>query len=150
MANVVRGSIVAVLLAALGFVTWGALGDDGPGPFADEIADGRARWEAAGIDDYTIHIDLDCYCSWYEVTATIVDGEVEAAFDQDGAAIEPYELRRLAPVDELLDRAEHANAGRRLAGFESDPELGYPTVIEYVTDDDVDHSGGTYTITVTI
>jgi hypothetical protein len=150
MADVVRGSIVAVLIGALGLVTWGVLDGDGPGPWGDEIGEARARWEAAGVDDYTVHVDFDCYCAWQEVTATIVDGEIVTAFDQDGEPIEPYRLLDVAPVESWLDDAERANDAGNLAEFASDPELGHPTLLRYETDDEVDHSGGVSTITVTV
>jgi hypothetical protein len=145
MRTLVKLSVVP-FAAALGFAGWSAW-PDGPDPFADEITAARATWQAAGVDDYTITVERQCYCSPSEVTLIVEDGDVVAAVDPDGEPVEIHRVRHLT-VDGLLDRAAEASADHHLAAFEVDPTLGYPTLIERPGDDGVDDSGSTYVVHV--
>jgi hypothetical protein len=140
---------VAAVAGALGFGGWSVL--DGPDhPFADEVAAARSTWETGGVDDYTIVVELHCYCSWYEVTATVVDGRVTEAVDQDGNPIEPHRATDVATVEGLLDTAAEASELGSLEDFAVDPTLGSPTLIDFEDEDGVDHGGGWYVVHVTV
>jgi hypothetical protein len=141
-------TLAAVAVGALGFGGWSwAQGADHP--YAAEIEEARATWAAAGVDDYTITVELHCYCTWPEVTATVVDGRIVAATDDDGAPVEAYQAARVATVEALLETAEEASDYGSLAGFEADPALGVPTLIEFEAEDGVDDTGGHYVVRIT-
>jgi hypothetical protein len=150
MTNLLKVAVVPVVVAALGAVGWRVWVDEGPEPFADEIVAARATWEAAGVDDYEVHVELHCYCDPSEVTVTVEDGEVTSVVDRDGVAVlRPYRFDDFT-VDGWLDQAAEASADHDLDAFEVDPVLGAPTLIEHPAEDGVDDSGATYVIRVTV
>lgn len=148
MRTLLKLSVVPVV-AALGVAGWSAW-PEGPEPFADEIVAARATWEAADVDDYTVHVELRCYCYPSEVTLTVEDGAVASVVDRDGQPVDdPWDYADFT-VDGWLDHAAEASADHDLDAFEVDPELGAPTLIERPAEDGVDDSGATYVIAVTI
>lgn len=100
---------------------------DGP----SELSQARARWEASGVQSYSMTVQIGCFCPEefrgpFEVT---VDNGVltEALYDgapvRDGVAIEFF------TVDGLFDAvADLADSDRLNVTF--DPETGIPTIID--------------------
>ncbi len=95
----------------------------------DDLAARRADWAAAGIDDYEMVVQVDCFCPEeyrgpFEVT--VVDGEVAAA-TWNGEPAAEFVDRRFFTVDGLFDVIEgHAYADEIDVDYA--PE-GFPTRI---------------------
>lgn len=92
------------------------------------IEDAAMRWEAAGVDLYTMTLDVQCFCTTfgtYEVT--VVNGEVETIqrLDDQGELPEPDPFE--FTVEGLLSSVttwSGEDPDSVVAGFH---ELGYPT-----------------------
>jgi hypothetical protein len=92
------------------------------------LDEARARWEAAGITDYTFTYRPVCFCPPQVLTVVVEDGvvasvEAEADGDGEGGVVtgEP------TTVDAVFDDLQAAiDDGVFAFTAEYDPELGYP------------------------
>lgn len=119
------GLTAVLLLAACGEddapLTTGSTGGDGstttvstapPGPIpegAEGLDEARARWEAAGIDDYDLTYRPLCFCPQYDVTVVVRGGEVVST-DSVSDMETSWEPEGLS-VDEMFAELEQAVDG---------------------------------------
>jgi hypothetical protein len=105
-------------------------------PWLRELDEARARWEALGLDHYTIELSRGCFCPVEFVgpfRVTVADGRVEsveyARSDMTGKP--PAEAVRLMPsVESLFAEIAEANlTGAAEVRVTYDPETGVPTDI---------------------
>lgn len=106
-----------------------------------ELAAAEAQWRARSFGDYSYEIRILCFCppeitQWTRVT--VRDGAVTAAEAVDLNPAYPITtLQYWEPIDSLFvdlrrtmtDRASQTYLDAIVAEY--DPELGYPTNIEY-------------------
>lgn len=116
---------IAALLTAAGC-------SDATGPSEQhEIA--AARWEAAGLEDYSFVYDQLCFCPYTGPhRVTVEGGVVTAVAPLPGSnSMGGLELDYFPTIDDLLDRLRDA-AERDPVKFEVtyDEELGYPTTAD--------------------
>ncbi|NIW25492.1 MAG: hypothetical protein GWN29_13500 [Gammaproteobacteria bacterium] len=118
---------------------------------AQETADGRARWQAAAIDDYEYSYQRVCDCHPDQLADTIVtvtNGAVTAVryAREDYAQDVPVAEDRLSwfrTIEDLFALVENAAANGAQVSVTFDAEHGYPTrvYVDYVRDlvgDEVD------------
>jgi hypothetical protein len=110
-------------------------GGDKPVPL-DGLEEATSRWEAAGIDDYTMSYRRTCFCPAYTVQVTVVDGEVTSAEAIEGLPGELPPTTQPIPDDEqftvedLFGQAIEAYETADRTTVTYDAELGYPTIID--------------------
>lgn len=98
-------------------------------PLADDsgqaLADARQRWEQAGIEDYRMVVDVQCFCPFSgPATVEVADGELVSVDPPDGAAEQDYGSLALT-VDAIFDHiASTQTEGDVDVAY--DPALGYP------------------------
>lgn len=111
---------------------------------AADLAAARARWEAAGVQDYSLRVEERCFCSPMVAEVRVVAGEiVRAEVPQDEPeAVVPDALT----VEDLFARVERGLAYDSMA-VRYDDELGVPLLV--VLDDDTNASDDESTIEVT-
>jgi hypothetical protein len=102
---------------------------DGEAGLAREWEAARARWDAAGIDDYTIAYRQLCFCPHVAVRVEVVDGEVVNVVSLDPEPPMSLEPEDQLTVDDLFDEAREAFGADRVA-ITYDDELGYPITID--------------------
>ena len=94
------------------------------------LGDARARWEAAGIEDYEMTYQRTCFCPMEETTVVVRGGEVaEAVLRRDGEEVPVSEVdAEPMTVDDLFADIAAAYA-EGVASVEAtyDPEIGRPT-----------------------
>lgn len=125
-----------VLTAAVAALLGAACSGNGAGPegtFVDE-REARARWEAAGLDDYAITVGRSCFCDRASVgraVVTVRDGAVTSAVWVDSGEPVPERFRDLFPgVDGLFALLADARAeGAEDIVVTFDPRFGSPTEI---------------------
>ncbi|MDH3706322.1 MAG: DUF6174 domain-containing protein [Acidimicrobiia bacterium] len=95
-----------------------------------ELAAARARWDGAGIGDYQLRYQVNCFCPRAVVTVDVVDGAIETV------AVEPHEsapVDRGRTVDDLFDVVAHAyDTGAASVTVAYHADTGYP--VEYFVD----------------
>jgi len=100
----------------------------GAGP--DDLAEARARWEAADIDNYTYTIERQCFCpEQYRgpFAVKVEGGEITEATWSGGPAGEDVQI---PTVEELFRRVAEAYAeGADEVRVTYDGPRGYPTVV---------------------
>ncbi|MBY5164115.1 DUF6174 domain-containing protein [Salsipaludibacter albus] len=99
----------------------------GDAPPDEALAEARARWDAAGIDDYTMVVDPQCFCGFYgEVEVEVVDGEVvEVRPSEPEVSADDYQGIDLTVEGIFADIDDTIATG--MAAVAYDPDLGYPT-----------------------
>lgn len=103
----------------------------GPQAVLDALEEARRRWEAQGIDDYVMTVEVGCFCppeirGPFQVT--VADGEIARA-TFEGEPIEERVDRRYLTVEGLFRVVErHAYADAIEVTYHL--ELGYPEVID--------------------
>ena len=119
-----------------------------------ELAAAEARWRARSFGDYSYEIRVLCFCApevtqWTRVT--VRDGAVTAAEAVDPNSTYPITtIQYWEPIDSLFvdlrrsmtDRASKTHLDAIIAEY--DPELGYPTNIEYRTNTNVIDGGSQF------
>lgn len=119
-----------------------------------ELAAAEAQWRARSFGDYSYEIRILCFCppeitQWTRVT--VRDGAVTAAEAVDpNPAYAITSLQYWQPIDSLFvdlrrrmtDRASQTYLDAIVAEY--DPELGYPTNIEYRTKTNVIDGGSQF------
>ena len=147
------------LVVSLSVVGWlascGSSGIVGPRDFR-RLDDAEARWDARPFADYSFEIRTSCFCppemnQWTRVA--VRNGVVV-----DADAVEPdpnFPITTLTlwqPIDSLFSRLRRVMSS---GAFESpyadikvtyDPELGYPTRIEYIEKPTVADAAATITV----
>jgi len=118
---------LAALCATVALAT--ACTSDDSSPLRDEFEAARARWDAAGSDDYFFFLQRRCECppEWSARTMVIVRGgtvssaSIDGGFAPDGAALTIEELfdEIAAALDEPVDVA-----------VTYDAELGHPLDVQ--------------------
>ena len=79
------------------------------------------QWERAGIDDYTFHLELQCFCAQRNFDVTVTDGRVTATDPVDRTGDTPT-------IDDLFDVARDAVRERaRSVEVSYDAADGHPT-----------------------
>lgn len=109
----------------------------------DAVAAGRALWESKKVTDYTITIEVECFCDpelVAPVTVEVSDGEIFKVF-QHGEEVDKRNVFDFIPltIDDLFEQAD-AISGNVVVGF--DPEFGFPIDIydegdHFTIDDEV-------------
>lgn len=108
-----------------------------------EIVDPRARWEAYGLEDYTIEQTRICECSPpYMFTVVVMDGEVaEVLYDlsekDEAGPSSDYEtvLANAMTVDSLFDMIEHETPTAAHVEVEYHSKYGCPTKVNIDRDE---------------
>lgn len=132
--------LVAPFVSALVIAGCELSGVVDPGAFR-ELAAAEARWKARPFGDYSYEIRILCFCppeisQWTRVT--VRDGAVGTAEAVDPNPEYPITtLQYWGPIDSIFldlrrtmtDRASHTYFDAIVAEY--DPQLGYPTNIEY-------------------
>jgi len=126
---------VRIRQAILGFalLVGGGCGDAPLELSSSTLADHRARWSAAGIQDYQFEVLQQCECAPAMVRPAIVEvrrGAVTRVTYRTGEVAAP-DARALFPtVDDLFDRIDEAIESEAATMTVSyDTVLGYPTQI---------------------
>ena len=109
-----------------------------------ELAQARARWNAAGLNNYSFEQRQLCFCppgvaEWARVTVS--DGRVVSAVrPEDGL---PIESGSRLTVPQLFDIVEQASDDDYLSDIqvEFDAQYGYPTSISLVAKPDIADGG---------
>ena len=133
MALMKHGTSIVAAAAAFGL----ACGGSSSSPQRSENALERLRWEAAGIDRYTLDQEVVCFCPSEANVArlTVVAGDVVDLVDADTGEPVPSELAGLYyTVDQLFDLVDDANArGAATLEVDYDSALRFPAsvVIDY-------------------
>ncbi len=98
---------------------------DGAGDETARLDAARARWEAAGIDDYTWSFARLCFCPQLTAEVTVEAGEAvrESIEDYDQFPAEPAELQ-FRTMEELFDVIEREIDESDEVMVEYDPETG--------------------------
>ena len=98
------------------------LADDEP----QMLADARARWEAAGFDDYRMVIEIQCFCAFTgPVAVDVRDGQPTNITPTDDARGDAAHLGSELTVTAIFDSIAAAQSeGDVDVAF--DPDLGYP------------------------
>jgi hypothetical protein len=101
----------------------------GAGP--EDLVQARARWAAAGVDDYAFTIHRSCFCP-PEYTGpfrmTVRDGEI-ASVTRAGRPVDAVQVQ-VPAVDDLFDQLEAAYAaGAATVRVTYDAGMGHPVEI---------------------
>lgn len=122
-----RGIVTIPLAAVLALAC-----SDGTGPERTDLERGRAKWEAAAIEDYAYDYQRLCFCPPQlirPVHIQVENGQVTSGvFLDDGESVAPADLELYPTIDDLfaqLQDAIQAEADSIAASYH--PELGYPT-----------------------
>jgi hypothetical protein len=104
---------------------------DDPPPARGDLEAARQRWADAGIDDYHMAVEVECFCSsWGVVDVRVVAGAVvsleprEAEFDAADFAWTDL------TVDAIFDDIDRTITTGDVLAATYDPELGHPVVAE--------------------
>lgn len=104
---------------------------------AQDLATGKATWEAAGIDDYVYSYQRVCECHPdipADTIVTVRDGKVVAVryaredYIED-VALAPDRVRWFRTIDDLFTLVETAQSRTALVRVEFGSPQGYPTAI---------------------
>lgn len=97
------------------------------GPQDQALADAQARWEAAGIVDYTLVVEPQCFCGFQGVVEVeVVDRDVVEVRPRDpDATADMYEGLDLTVDGIFRDIGDSIASGAVDVAY--DPDLGYPT-----------------------
>lgn len=126
--------LIALSLTACAPAVQTAAPVDEPGvtPLAQQstLDQARARWRAAGITSYRVHVERSCFCLGREpVDVEVRSGAVTSVRITETGAEAPREQWELRPsVDALFARMEAALRAGTEVRAEYHPTLGYPTV----------------------
>jgi hypothetical protein len=100
-----------------------------------QVREHRAEWEAHGITSYSYEYErtgvLVSYAN-HPIRIVVHDGVVDSAVMIETGEAAPGSPAQWPTVDSLFDRANTAAAGGTLLGVHFDPQLGYPTQIEFL------------------
>jgi hypothetical protein len=115
-----------------------------------ELEKARARWESAGITNYTAESRIRCFCPGHLAVWTRLS-------IRDNRVIDTQPLDPLPPgsfatplgwrtVTDLFDRIEQLNQGEYIKSVtvQYDPVLGYPQQIVVTCQSNVTDCGATY------
>ena len=151
-------TVLRTLIAIVGVAaTVACNGDDiaGPQDFA-RLAQAQAKWAARPFADYSFEIRTFCFCPpeinrWTRVS--VRNGAVVDAQPVETDPAFPIEtIQWWKPIDTLFVNLERAMRQPDLTGYlasievEYDPELGYPTLIEYRAKPNVADGGSTISV----
>ena len=105
---------------------------DGTGPQGTDLERGRAKWEAAAIENYAYDYRRRCFCLpqlTRPVRIQVEDGDVTGgSFLDDGQPVAAADLKLYPTVEDLfiqVQNAVQADADSIVVSYH--PELGYPT-----------------------
>jgi hypothetical protein len=115
---------------------------------AEDLESARGRWEAAGIDDYTIELEQICFCAFVGRARLTVRNDVVVRTEsvQTGESLDPQVAEWLPTVDELFALVDEAIArGAARVDAVYSPSFGYPVSVSLdyrleVADDEVAYS----------
>jgi hypothetical protein len=122
---------IALMLALPACVPPPAGPTDGPitGDPPQALETARARWDAAGVDDYSYTISRGCFCPPEFIgpfQVAVRDGAIVSA-TRDGAAVDTAQVQ-IPTVPAIFDEiAEAIEAGAAEVRVTYDATLGYPT-----------------------
>lgn len=97
----------------------------------DELARARARWRAAGVDDYDAIVEVRCDCSVPgPFTVTVRGGRITSEVPAPLTWIEPS-------VDGLFEHAARERLDDDGIELAFDPALGYPVALRFDGEDTI-------------
>ena len=120
-------AVLPLLLAACSVFP---LGTPSPRELAlRQLASRQAQWAAAGIDDYVLTIERQCFCpeARYEITVT---GGIVTKVTRDGGPVQPGEVQGLPKTIPELFAAVAGQSPEAAVRVEYDADRGFPTQIE--------------------
>ena len=126
--SVVAGAVAGAVLLALTGCAGALVGAD---PSIREAAVAQARWDAQGVDDYVMDVDVGCFCAVGRYRVVVRDGAVASVVGSDGR---PSRGTGRVTVDDMfalaLDDPHELTATY-------DPVLGYPLTMSVDPDENV-------------
>lgn len=95
----------------------------------DALAENRARWASAGLEDYRYVYSRICFCPPLDARVEVRAGAVVSAVDPEtGDPLPAEDVERVPTVEELFAEVDAAfREEPAVASVTYDPELGHPT-----------------------
>ncbi|HEX8393724.1 MAG TPA: DUF6174 domain-containing protein [Longimicrobium sp.] len=101
-----------------------------PAATQSSLDQARARWRAAGITSYRVHVERSCFCRGREpVDVEVRNGAVTSVRITETGAEAPREQWEWTPsIDAMFTQMSEALRAGTEVRAEYHPTLGYPTV----------------------